>query len=174
MFNCVISMFNCSQIVTHKQKLTKLKRTSVHQKVQLVNSVALLVSIMIIVTAGHGELQYLEEIGQGAFGRVFKGVWRGSIVAAKEIPMAGNKGVLQNELNVYRSNYLRRCAFLLTCTLYDMQVTEPPQSPNPFGDHQSSTCGCPHNGLRRGRSLHEILFGSEDKVGCKRMIADVP
>ena len=73
MFNCVISMFNCSQIVTHKQKLTKLKRTSVHQKVQLVNSVALLVSIMIIVTAGHGELQYLEEIGQGAFGRVFLG-----------------------------------------------------------------------------------------------------
>lgn len=41
-----------------------------------------------IMITGLGELLYLEEIGQGGFGRVFKGVWRGLIVAAKEIPTA--------------------------------------------------------------------------------------
>ena len=48
------------------------------------------------------ELKIIEEIGQGAFGRVYKAVWRGTIVAAKEIPTAGNQRVLENELSVYR------------------------------------------------------------------------
>lgn len=45
---------------------------------------------------------FLEEIGRGGFGRVSKVVWRGSIVAAKEIPTAGNSRILENELAVYR------------------------------------------------------------------------
>ena len=48
------------------------------------------------------ELHSIEEIGQGAFGRVSKAVWRGLIVAAKEIPVSGNSRILQNELSVYR------------------------------------------------------------------------
>lgn len=44
----------------------------------------------------------LEEIGQGAYGRVYNAVWQGTIVAAKEVPIAGNKKVLANELPVYR------------------------------------------------------------------------
>ena len=48
------------------------------------------------------ELVFLEEIGRGGFGRVSKVVWRGSIVAAKEIPTAGNSRILENELAVYR------------------------------------------------------------------------
>ena len=48
------------------------------------------------------ELMILEEIGRGAFGNVSKGIWRGVIVAAKEVPIAGNTRVLANELNVYK------------------------------------------------------------------------
>ena len=48
------------------------------------------------------ELRILEEIGRGAFGRVFKAVWRGTIVAAKEIRTAGNQHILENEMSVYR------------------------------------------------------------------------
>ena len=48
------------------------------------------------------ELRMIEEIGQGAFGRVYKAVWRGSVVAAKVIPIAGNKRILDNEMSVYR------------------------------------------------------------------------
>ena len=39
----------------------------------------------------------LEEVGRGAFGNVSKGIWRGVIVAAKEVPTAGNTRVLANE-----------------------------------------------------------------------------
>ena len=48
------------------------------------------------------QLHSIEEIGQGAFGRVSKTVWRGLIVAAREIPVSGNSRILQNELSVYR------------------------------------------------------------------------
>jgi len=48
------------------------------------------------------ELQLLEEIGNGAFGRVHRAVWRSTVVAAKEIPAAGNSKVLSNELSVFR------------------------------------------------------------------------
>ena len=33
---------------------------------------------------------------------MYKAVWRGTIVAAKEVPTAGNEKVLANELSVYR------------------------------------------------------------------------
>ena len=42
------------------------------------------------------DVHVIEEIGQGAYGRVYKVVWRGSIVAAKEVPIAGNKKLLEN------------------------------------------------------------------------------
>lgn len=48
------------------------------------------------------ELRILEEIGQGSFGRVYKAVWCGTVVAAKEISTAGNQKVLVNKLSVYR------------------------------------------------------------------------
>lgn len=48
------------------------------------------------------ELQILDEIGQGAFGHVYKAIWRGAVVAAKEIRISGNKKMLENELSVYR------------------------------------------------------------------------
>jgi hypothetical protein len=47
------------------------------------------------------ELHIIEEIGRGGFGCVSKAIWRGSIVAAKEVPTAGNAKVLENELAVY-------------------------------------------------------------------------
>ena len=50
----------------------------------------------------YADLKIIEQVGQGAFGCVYKAVWRGSIVAAKEIPTAGNQKVLDNELSVYR------------------------------------------------------------------------
>lgn len=53
------------------------------------------------IHVGVQELRVLEEIGQGAYGRVSKAFWRGSIVAIKEIPVCGNSRILNNELNVY-------------------------------------------------------------------------
>ena len=54
------------------------------------------------------ELKIIEEIGQGAFGQVYKAVWHGTIVAAKEIPTAGNQD------NVYRyGNIIHYHALLL-------------------------------------------------------------
>ena len=52
--------------------------------------------------SGLKELHILEEIGQGAFGRVYKAVWRGTIVAAKEVRTSGNQKILENEMSVYR------------------------------------------------------------------------
>ena len=53
----------------------------------------------------------MEEIGQGAFGKVFKAVWRGTVVAAKEVRSAGNQKMLENELSVYRYDNLHNCSF---------------------------------------------------------------
>ena len=53
-------------------------------------------------TSDDDELHVMEVIGMGSFGRVSKGIWRGSVVAVKEIPTVGNQKSLQNELNVYR------------------------------------------------------------------------
>lgn len=51
---------------------------------------------------GSESLTILSSIGSGAFGQVFKAVWRGMIVAAKIILTAGNDKVVNNELNVYQ------------------------------------------------------------------------
>ena len=48
------------------------------------------------------ELHILEEIGQGAIGHVFKAIWRGTIVAAKEIRVSGNRKLVENEIASYR------------------------------------------------------------------------
>lgn len=45
-------------------------------------------------------IQFLELVGSGAFGQVFKAVWRGTLVAAKVV--LGNGKVVQNELSVYK------------------------------------------------------------------------
>ena len=55
-----------------------------------------------MLTACSTELHIIEEIGRGGFGCVSKAVWRGTIVAAKEVPTAGNAKILENELAVYR------------------------------------------------------------------------
>ena len=52
--------------------------------------------------ANISELEIIEQVGQGSYGRVYKAAWRGTIVAAKDIPIAGNKRILENELSVYR------------------------------------------------------------------------
>lgn len=38
-----------------------------------------------IFTVAWDEIQTLEEIGHGTFGAVFKGIWRGDLVAVKKI-----------------------------------------------------------------------------------------
>ena len=48
------------------------------------------------------DLTLIEVIGQGSFGNVYKAVWRGCVVAAKEMPIATNQKFVQNELSVYR------------------------------------------------------------------------
>ena len=48
------------------------------------------------------ELKILEEVGQGAYGHVYKAIWCGTVVAAKEIRLAGSKKIVENEISVYR------------------------------------------------------------------------
>ena len=55
-----------------------------------------------MLSACSTELHIIDEIGRGGFGCVSKAVWRGTIVAAKEVPTAGNAKILENELAVYR------------------------------------------------------------------------
>ena len=58
------------------------------------------------LSPSNAELQIIEEIGRGGFGCVSKAIWRGTVVAAKEVPTAGNAKMLDNELAVYRYDYL--------------------------------------------------------------------
>lgn len=55
-----------------------------------------------LLSVGSNDLQILNEIGQGSYGRVYRAVWMGTIVAAKEALTAGNEKVLAKELSVYR------------------------------------------------------------------------
>ena len=56
-------------------------------------------------------MHILEEIGQGAFVKAFKEVWRRTVVAAKEVRSAGNQKMLENELSVCRYDNLHNCSF---------------------------------------------------------------
>ena len=55
------------------------------------------------------EMTILEEVGQGNFGQVFKAIWRGTIVAAKEVRISGNQKIIENELSVYRYVSAKMC-----------------------------------------------------------------
>ena len=48
------------------------------------------------------DVKLLGSIGSGAYGTVYKAVWRGSIVAAKLMDTRGNENVFKNELNIYK------------------------------------------------------------------------
>jgi serine/threonine protein kinase len=86
-----------------------------------------------------------KEIGRGGFGCVSKAIWRGSIVAAKEVPTAGNAKVLENELAVYRSlNHPNLLSLLGTM--------QRPQSLVLIMNYV------------RGQSLHNVIFGDGPQV----------
>ena len=45
----------------------------------------------------------MDVIGSGNFGRVYRGTWRGTVVAAKVIPVPNsNKKVWENEIDAYK------------------------------------------------------------------------
>lgn len=48
------------------------------------------------------KVHLLNMVGSGAFGQVYKAVWRGTVVAAKVLNVTGNAKVVDNELKVYR------------------------------------------------------------------------
>ncbi len=56
-----------------------------------------------LIFVGPSDVLFLDLVGCGSFGNVYKAVWRGTIVAAKVIPFAENKKSLQNELDIYRT-----------------------------------------------------------------------
>ena len=41
-------------------------------------------------------------LGSGNFSRVYKGIWRGTVVVDKLIPVPSSKKVWENEINAYR------------------------------------------------------------------------
>jgi serine/threonine protein kinase len=97
------------------------------------------------------ELHIIEEIGRGGFGCVSKAIWRGSIVAAKEVPTAGNAKVLENELAVYRSlNHPNLLSLLGTM--------QRPQSLVLIMNYV------------RGQSLHNVIFGDGPQLDYAKKV----
>ena len=62
--------------------------------------VYLCLSVQVILDPN--KLQLLENIGSGAFGQVYKAIYKGTVVAAKIVVLAGNNKLVDNELNAYK------------------------------------------------------------------------
>ena len=74
-------------------------------------------SFACITRIGQDELKLATVIGCGAFGQVYKAVWRGSTVATKAIAVAANPKELDNKINVCK--YVH-CT--LTCSITNTQT----------------------------------------------------
>jgi serine/threonine protein kinase len=97
------------------------------------------------------EMTILEEVGQGNFGQVFKAIWRGTIVAAKEVRISGNQKIIENELSVYRSlNHPNLLSLLGTVT-------------KPFSITLITN-------FVKGKTLHSLVFDSEKQLSRQEKI----
>ena len=57
---------------------------------------------MHVLHADVEKLHLLTTVGSGAFGQVYKAIYKGCIVAAKVVMLVGNAKVVDNELNAFR------------------------------------------------------------------------
>ncbi len=71
------------------------------------------------------KLTFNDEIGQGSFAKVYKAFWRGTVVAAKVIPISMSTKTIEKELSVYRYN---SASFNLSSFLC---IIQKPESPTP-------------------------------------------
>ena len=109
------------------------------------------------------KLQNVEEIGQGAIGHVSKAIWRGSIVAAKEIRVAGNKKMVENELASYR--YTKVCnSFAIYTPCFICRSLSHPNILSLLGTIQKQFSIVLITNYVKGASLHSLIFEKEEEV----------
>lgn len=108
--NAVIELWHNYVEVVPFGHMCKLELKAVKSRVTdsdgMMKHTLFMVPGIVFISVALKELHILGEVGQGAFGHVYKAIWRGTIVAAKEIQTARNKKVLDNERIVVLMHYI--------------------------------------------------------------------
>jgi len=120
-------------------------------------------------TSDDDELHVMEVIEMDSFGQVSKGIWCGSVVAAKEIPTVGNQKSLQNELNVYRyENILwsQLFGFAFKVVNFIRRTLNHPNILSLLGIITRKESVVLITKFVRGNNLHNVIFNSNKAVSA--------
>ena len=124
-------------------------------------------------TSDDDELHVMEVIEMDSFGRVSKGIWRRSVVAAKEIPTVGNQKSLQNELNVYRYENIiwsQLFSFAFMVVNFIHRTLNHPNILSLLGIITRKESVVLITNFVRGNNLHNVIFNSNKTVSAIKLI----